>query len=195
MLQITFRDGRALSGRYISVSRQHFIVCHGPCDPLHGRAEGPLERMVVRAVTVLKTRAEVLQEARDRLLGELVPGREPVTRADYQARLEILAAAMAQAEDWQRQIQIGRQFDAVADRIRLAAGKRAWMRKEAKWRRRSNVPPSMADLWCGDVASPCCFARRRPQNLDPDPRIRRRRSARRRRCGQTRSLSGTCSRR
>ncbi len=175
VLEVTFLDGRVLQGHYMSVARRHFIVCRGPGMPLHGHAEGPLGEETVRAVRVLRTRAEILQEGRDRMLGERIPGRDPVTREDYRYRLDVLAGAVQQHEDWQRQVQIRRQFDEVADRIQLAAGKRAWIHAEAKWRLRSNLPPTMADLWCADVASPSCFARPRPQDFDPDPAKRRRR--------------------
>lgn len=48
---------------------------------------------------------------------------------------------MPEAE-WQK-----RQFDACAERIGLSAGERAWVLAEVKWARRSNAPPTMADLW------------------------------------------------
>lgn len=99
VLEVTLLDGRVLQGHYMSVAGQHFIVCRGPGMPLHGHAEGPLSEATVRAVTVLRTRAEVLQEGRDRMLGERVPGREPVTREDYRYRLDVLAGAAQKHED------------------------------------------------------------------------------------------------
>ncbi len=175
VLRVSFADGRMLTGHYMSVARQHFIVCRGPGFPLHGHAEGPLERMDLLDVTLVQSRAEVLAEGRRRLLGDPVPGREPVTREDFQHRLQVLARAVATEADWQREMQIRRQFDAVAGRIGLAAGKRAWVLAEAKWSLRSNAPPTLADLWVDAVASPSCFARPRPQDFDPDPALRRRR--------------------
>jgi hypothetical protein len=73
------------------------------------------------------------------------------------------------------QIRLKRQFEACAEKIALAPGKRAWMLAEARWARRSNAPPTMADLWIEPVASPSCFARPRLQDFDPRPEIRRRR--------------------
>ena len=67
-------------------------------------------------------------------------------------------------------------FREAADRISLAAGQRAWLLHAAQWARRSNAEPTMADLWVDDVASPSCLARPRPQDFDPDPRARHRRT-------------------
>ena len=84
---------------------------------------------------------------------------------------------MADAEaDWQRQVQLHRQFRNAADRIGLAQGKRTWLLNAAAWARHSNAPPTMADLWVDAVASPSCLARPRPQDFDPDPRAGRRRA-------------------
>jgi hypothetical protein len=107
-----------------------------------------------------------------------VPGREPVTRDDFEHRLQTLARAVAALpyREWQMQIRLTRQFEACAERIQLSPGKRAWMLAEAKWARRSNMPPTMADLWVEPVASPSCFARPRPQDFNPDPALRRRRT-------------------
>jgi len=46
----------------------------------------------------------------------------------------------------------------------------------ARWAQRSNAPPTMADLWVEPVASPSCLVRPRPQDFDPDPRVRRQRT-------------------
>ncbi len=168
VLRVSLADGRRLTGHTMSVARQHFVVCRGPGLPLHGQAKGPLEQMDVVDVLVVQSRAEVLEEGRRRLLGDPVPGREPATREDFQHRLQVLARAVATEADWQREMQIRRQFDAVAARIGLAAGKRAWMLAEAKWGLRSNVSPTLADLCVDAVASPSCFARPRLQDSDPD---------------------------
>ena len=178
VLRVSFADGRTLTGHTMIVAGQHFIVCRGPGLPLHGQAEGPLEQMDVVDVSVVQSRAAVLEDGRRRLLGDPVPGREPVTREDFQHRLQVLARAVATEADWQREMQIRRQFDAVAARIGLAAGKRAWVLAEAKWSLRSNASPTLADLWVDAVASPSCFARPRPQDFDPDPAVRRRRDVR-----------------
>ena len=177
LLRVTLADGSAFTGRCTIVAGQHFLICADPHNPL-GRVEGALEDMAIAAIDVLQTRAEALTEGRQRLLGDRVPGREPVTRDDYEHRLRMIARAIASTakEDWQREMQIRRQFDEVADRIRLAAAKRQWILNEERWRLRSNREPTMADLWVGPTASPSCLARPRPQDFDPDPAIRRRRS-------------------
>ncbi len=124
----------------------------------------------MRAVEVVRTRAQVLDDVYVRLHGERVPGREPRTRDEHEHRLQVLARAVADAEaDWQRQVQLHRQFRDAADRIGLAAGKRAWLLHAARWARCSNAEPTMADLWVEPVASPSCLARPRPQDFDPDP--------------------------
>jgi len=131
----------------------------------------------VLAVEVARTRAQVPDDIYVRLHGERVPGRKPVTRDDHEHRLRVLARTVADAEaDWQRQVQLHRQFREAADRIGLATGKRAWLLHAARWARRSNAEPTTADLRVDAVASPSCLARPRPQDFDPDPRVRRRRS-------------------
>jgi hypothetical protein len=92
-----------------------------------------------------------------------VPGKEPLTAEEHRYRLETIARAVFDAgDDWQREMQLRRQFNQAADSIGLAAGKCHWILNEAKWARRSNAPPTMADLWIEDVASPSCLARPRP---------------------------------
>lgn len=126
----------------------------------------------------MRTRAQVLADGYARLHGERVPGPEPRTRDDHEQRLQVLACVVADADaDWHREMQLRRQFREAADRIGLAAGKRTWLLNAAVWAKRSNAPPTMADLWVDAVASPSCLARPRPQDFDPDPRVRRRRTA------------------
>ena len=101
-----------------------------------------------------------------------------MTRDEHEQRLQALAGAVAAAgDDWQRQMQLHRQFREAANRMGLAQGKRTWLLNAAAWARRSNRPPTMADLWVDAVASPSCLARPRPQDFDPDPKARRRRTA------------------
>ncbi len=178
VVRVTLVDGTILTGGYTGRAGMHFLHLTGRDQPLGGTVSGPSYRARdVRAVQIVRSRSEVMEDAETRLFGERVPGREPVTRDDHEHRLQALArAAAAGAErDWQREMQVRRQFDRLADRIQLAAGKRAWLIAAAKWGRRSNAPPTMADVWIQDVASPSCFARPRPQDFDPDPVARRRR--------------------
>ncbi len=177
VVRLTLANGRTLTGHYTSRVGLHFLHRTGRDLPLIGEVSGPYRPGDVLAVEVVRTRAQVLADAYVRLHGERVPGREPVTRDEHEHRLQVLARAVADAEaDWQRQVQLHRQFREAADRIGLATGKRAWLLHAAQWARRSNAPPTMADLWVDGVASPSCLARPRPQDFDPNPRARRRRT-------------------
>lgn len=176
-LRLTLRDGRVIEGLYNLIARQHFLHRTGAGLPLVGEVEGPLLADEVIAVEVVMTRAELRERGREILHGPRVPGREPVTRDDFEHRLQTLARAVAAVPEaeWQMQVRLKRQFEACAERIALSPGKQAWMLAEARWARRSNAPPTMADLWVDPVANPSCFARPRPQDFDPDPAARRRR--------------------
>ena len=176
-LRLTLRDGRVVDGIYNLIARQHFLHRTGPGLPLVGEVEGPLLADDILAVEVVMTRAQLRERGRELLHGPRVPGREPVTRDEFAHRLQTLASAVAAVpeSEWQMQIRLKRQFEACAQRIALSPGKQAWMLAEAKWARRSNAPPTMADLWVDPVANPSCFARPRPQDFDPDPAARRRR--------------------
>jgi hypothetical protein len=177
-LRLTLGDGRVIEGLYNLIAQQHFLHRTGPGLPLVGQVEGPLLADDIAGVEVVMTRAELRDRGRELMQGPRVPGREPVTRDDFEHRLQTLARAVAAVPDagWQMQIRLKRQFEACAERIQLTPGKRAWMLAEAKWARRSNAPPTMADLWVEPVASPSCFARPRPQDFDPDPAVRRQRT-------------------
>jgi hypothetical protein len=147
-VRVVLREGAVLMGAYTSRARLHFIHRTAPDLPLVGEVSGPFSAEDVHSVQIVKTSAEVLQEAYERLHGERVPGKEPVTAAEHRHRLETIARAVFDAgDDWQREMQLRRQFNQAADRISLAAGKRQWILNEAKWARRSNAPPTMADLW------------------------------------------------
>ena len=178
VVRLTLASGQVLTGNYTSRVGLHFLHRTGRDLPLIGEVSGPYQPGDVLAVEVVRTRAQVLEDAYVRLHGERVPGREPRTRDEHEQRLQALASAVAGAnDDWQRQMQLHRQFREAADRIGLAQGKRTWLLNAAAWARRSNRPPTMADLWVDAVASPSCLARPRPQDFDPDPQARRRRTA------------------
>ena len=146
-VRLTLADGQVLTGAYTSRVGLHFLHRTGRDLPLIDEVTGPYQPGDVLAVEVVRTRAEVLKDAYVRLHGERVPGREPRTRDEHEQRLRVLTGAVAAAgDDWHRQMQIHRQFREAADRIGLAAGKRTWLLNAAAWARRSNVPPTMADL-------------------------------------------------
>lgn len=176
VIRLTLADDTTLTGSYTTRAGFHFIHCTGRDRPPMGEVFGPFSASQVRSVLILKTRDEVLLHDYERLYGERVPGRDPVSRDDYQYRLETLARVVVQThDDWRRQMQVKRQFDEVADRICLAAPKRAWLLRAAQWSQHSNAPPTMADIWVANVASPSHLARPRPQDFDPDPVERHRR--------------------
>ncbi|MGY0485503.1 hypothetical protein [Endobacter medicaginis] len=177
VIRIELADGTRHTGSVTIIARKHYLVCRGAGYPLHGHVEGPLEDLAIVDLTTLQTRAEVYEESRRRMIGERIPGAEPVTRDDIEHRLRTIGRAKAGCgDDWSRELQVTRQFEELADRIGLAKAKRQWILNEERFRLRSNRDPEMRDIWVADVASPSCLARPRPQDFDPDPRTRRRRS-------------------
>jgi hypothetical protein len=177
VIRVHLANGTTLTGSYTTRAQLHFVHRTGPDLRAIGEVSGPFSHADVLEVEIIKTRTQVLHEHYARLHGERVPGKEPVTREDHRHRLETIARAVVDAgDDWRREMQLRRQFDEAADHIGLAAGKRRWILNEARWLRRANAPPTMADLWVEDVASPSWLARPRPHDFDPDIRVRRRRT-------------------
>lgn len=166
-------DGTVIEGSYIQQAGMHFV--HVKDGSSIGRVEGPVDPASVTAVEVLKDRATVHEEIRERRLGERVPGGLVETRDGYRARLERLAAAAAAEPDYRRRMQIEAQFHEVADRISLARTKRNWMVGEAIWRRHSNEEPDKLDMAGGDLTVAERFRRPKPRDFDPDPVERRKR--------------------
>ncbi len=155
VVRLTLASSQVLTGNYTSRVGLHFLHRTGRDLPLIGEVSGPYWPGEVLAVEVVRTRAQVLEDAYVRLHGERVPGRESRTRDEHEQRLQVLAGAVAAADDdWQRQMQVHRQFREAADRIGLTQGKRTWLLNAAAWARRSNAAPTMADLWVDAVASP-----------------------------------------
>lgn len=174
VLTIVMSDGEVVGGSYLTQAGMHFLSIRNPDSMLLKKVIGPFTDDDVRSIKCVKGREEILEERHARLRGERVAGRDPVTREDYEYRLETLARAAAAAQSTRRD-QIVRQFDDVADRISLAQCKRQWLLAAGRWSLKSNSPPSLPDLWMSDVASPSYIARPRPQDFDPDPSERRRR--------------------
>jgi hypothetical protein len=174
VLQVTMTDGRILVGKYWTMAGMHLLTVPAPGSILGESAERmPPEEVV--SIVVLKDKSRVKEELYERTYGDRVPGREPVTRDDFRYRLEILARAVVQSDEFWRRHQLENQFHAYADLIELAKSKRAWILRSAKWYLTHNAPPEMADIWQADVASPSLLQKPRDQDFDPDPTVRAKR--------------------
>jgi hypothetical protein len=136
------------------------------------KVEGPFAPADVLGTRVVKSRQEVADERFERSRGDLVQGILVRTRDGYEARLDRLARAAAM-ETSTRKRQIELQFDDVADEIQLAKTKRKWIVDVARWNRFSNVEPSKIDLSGGCMTTAMKYERPRPQDFDPDPKVRR----------------------
>lgn len=172
VITVVMKTGERYTGNYMTQVGMHFVGTKAGRGDLIGKVEGPIDPEEVESVEVHKTRDDVLSDRRDRALGDRLPGREPVTREDFEYRLERLAKAMV-SEDGMRRTQLSRQFEELADRIALAKPKRAWIIAAAHWSLRSNEPPTLSYLWSGDVASPSLIRRPSPKDFDPDPVVRK----------------------
>nr|WP_250807561.1 hypothetical protein [Neorhizobium tomejilense] len=172
VITVTMKTGETYTGSYMSQVGMHFVGTKAGKGDLIGKVEGPFDPEDVASVVVHSTRDEVMTERRERSLGEILPGRDPVTRDDFEYRLERLAKAVVSAEG-QRRTQLSRQFDELADRIELSRAKRTWLIHAARWSLRSNEPPTMKDLWGQEIASPSLLRRPSPKDFDPDPAVRR----------------------
>jgi hypothetical protein len=175
VLVVVTADGETISGSYLTQARMHFLSIKNAESLLLDKVVGPFNDEDVSSIEIVKDRDTILDERHRRLRGDRHPGREPVTREDFEYRLETLAKAHAAAEG-KRRDQLRRQFDDVADRIHLARAKRQWIIASGFWFQKSNRPPDLADLWQADIASPSLMARPRPQDFDPDPVERRRKT-------------------
>jgi hypothetical protein len=172
VITVALKSGETYTGSYMTQAGMHFVGTKAGKGDLIGKVEGPFDPEDVASVRVVTSRDEVFAERRDRALGERLSGRNPVTRDDFEYRLERLARAVA-SEEGTRRTQFHRQFDELADRIELAASKRSWMLKAAFWGLKSNEPPTLEDLWQSDVASPSLLRRPSPKDFDPDPKVRK----------------------
>lgn len=175
VLVIVTAAGETFRGSYLTQARMHFLSIKNPESMLLDKVIGPFTDEDVTSIEIVKDRETVLDERYGRLRGDPHPGRDPVTRDDFEYRLETLAKAHAAAEG-RRRDQLRRQFDDVADQIQLARAKRQWMIASGFWFQKSNRPPDLADIWQADIASPSLMARPRPQDFDPDPVERRRKA-------------------
>lgn len=169
-LRVTLADGRRLEGSFLTQAGMAFL--HVRDGSPHGKVEGPFSSDEVARVELLQDRDAIVAERRARMLGEPVPGRLRRDRDGYESRLDALARAAAAATG-RRRDEIEAQFDALADEIALAKTKRKWILAVARWVRFSNRPPTKLDMCGGDLTSAERFQRPRPQDFDPDPKVRR----------------------
>lgn len=172
VITVVLKSGETYTGSYMTQAGMHFVGTKAGKGDLIGKVEGPFDPEDVASVDVVTSRDEVFAERRHRALGDRLSGRDPVTREDFEYRLERLARALV-SEEGTRRTQLHRQFDELADRIELAASKRSWMIKAAFWGLKSNEPPTLEDLWQSDVASPSLLRRPSPKDFDPDPKVRK----------------------
>jgi hypothetical protein len=171
VVRLVLADGTRREGSYMHQAGMHFL--HERDGSMGGHVSGPYTAADVVSVTVLRTREEVRADRMERKLGDPVPGTVRRTRDGYEARLELLARMVASTGDRRRRDQIECQFDRLADEIQLAKTKRAWMIAVARWARHSNETPTKIDLSGGDATSAERFQRPRPQDFDPDVKVRR----------------------
>jgi hypothetical protein len=170
VLAVRLADGRRLEGSLMRMGGMAFIQVKDPYGV--GKVEGPFSPADVLGTRVVHTRQEVLEERRERARGEIVPGNLVRTRDGYEARLDRLARAAA-LETSTRKRQIELQFDDVAEEIELAKTKRKWILDVARWNRFSNEEPTKLDLSGGCMTTAMKYQRPRPQDFDPDPKVRR----------------------
>lgn len=175
MIRLQMADGSMLEGSYLAQAGMHFV--HDKSVGLIGRVHGPIDPAEVLSATLVKTKEQVIEEIRERKVGEPVPGTLHRTRDGYEARLERLANACASADGFRRKMEIEAQFNIVADEIALARTKRNWMLAVARWRLHSNQEPDRLDMAGGDMTVAERLVRPRPQDFHPDPAERRKRVA------------------
>ncbi|MDE4914220.1 hypothetical protein PQI07_26475 [Methylobacterium sp. 092160098-2] len=172
VLSVRMTDGRHLEGSLMRMGGMAFLQVRNPVASLQPNVEGPISPEDVAGYSVLRTREEVAAERFERSRGEPVPGYFVRTRDGYEARLDRLARAAAMETSTRRR-QIEHQFDDVADEILLAQTKRKWLLDCARWYRYSNEEPTKIDLSGGCMTTAMKYQRPRPQDFDPDPKIRR----------------------
>lgn len=176
VVSLRLTTGERHEGAYLTQAGMHFLHVRDPAS-LHGTVIGPFDVEDVEDLAIVRRWADIKAERWEQSRGEPFPGPTPVTAADYEYRLQRLARAIAQEPAVCRRDQLRRQFGDCADLICLAQAKRSWVLAEGRWSLRNNAPPTLADLWMDDMASPSFFRRPRPTDFDPDPAVRRRRPA------------------
>lgn len=166
-VRVVLETGEVLVGSYMPMIGQHYLSC--PQRSVHG----PFTEGEVRSVALVRSREDIASERFERTRGEPVPGTFRRDRDGFQARLERIARLVARTEDKRRERELRLQFDDVADEIELAKTKRKWMFCEAYHSLSTNAPLRKRDLDFGDLYSLAKVERPRPQDFDPDPKVRR----------------------
>lgn len=169
-IEMILADGRKLVGAFMTQAGMYFI--HARDGGVHGKVHGPFADGEVTSVSVLKDRETIFNERFERSRGEPVAGTLRRTREGYEARLDTLARAAALATG-KRRHQIELQFHDLAEELQLARTKRNHLLVVARWALISNREPTKLDLSGGDMTSAARFVRPRPQDFDPDPKVRR----------------------
>jgi len=76
-VRVILASGQVLTGNYTSRAGMHFLHRTGPTLPLIGEVSGPYQPGEVLAVEVVRTRAQMLEDAYARLHGGGGPGPPP----------------------------------------------------------------------------------------------------------------------
>lgn len=174
VVRLTLSDGSVIEGSYLTQAGMHFL--HVRDVSMTGSVHGPFSPDEVAAAVLVKPREQVIEEIRERRVGEAVPGSLVRTRDGYEARLERLANVLAREPVFRRRLEIEAQFNLVADEISLAKTKRNWMIAAAGWRTHSNKEPDRLEMAGGDLTVAERLVRPRPQDFHPDPAERRKRA-------------------
>jgi hypothetical protein len=135
----------------------------------------------IESIRVTRSASDAIAEKLERKYGEIAYT-QPETREDYERTLKGLATQIRKAREESeggsnviRYLQLEAQFDKVADEIQLAKNKRAYIKR---------YPGSYADgipfptrPWKFNDAADQNYAIPKPSDFDPDPEVRKKRSA------------------
>jgi hypothetical protein len=135
----------------------------------------------IESIRVTRSASDAIAEKLERKYGEIAYT-QPETREDYERTLKGLATQIRKAREESeggsnviRYLQLDAQFDKVADEIQLAKNKRAYIKK---------YPGSYAEgipfprrPWHNNDAADQNYSIPKPSDFDPDPEVRKKRSA------------------
>jgi hypothetical protein len=135
----------------------------------------------IESIKVTRSASDAISEKLERKYGEIAYT-QPETKEDYERVLKDIATQIRKAREESdggsnviRYLQLEAQFDKVADEIQLAKNKRAYIKK---------YPGSYADgipfpqrPWKFNDAADQNYAIPKPSDFDPDPEIRKKKTA------------------